>query len=237
VKVKVTGPYLPSGTPSLESDELEIAVGGCPAKINTSPVTWLFFQCHNLGGEDITSPDQTIGREHHGDWYKFGATVASLENIQSTDTYNNSSEWSSKECFTTPGQDWPAANNPCPAGWRLPTNEEWKKVMGLTADNSSFSDNNSTTNSGNTISSVPSASWSADVFINFKKVGDYLFLPAAGYRSGSDGALGHRGSIGYYWSSTAASSNAWYLNVYCGGQYTYGTLRSYGLSVRCVAVE
>jgi hypothetical protein len=75
------------------------------------------------------------------------------------------------------------------------------------------------------------------LFTNFKKVGDYLFLPAAGYRNGSSGALGIRGSSGNYWSSAAESSDAWFLGVYCGYQVTNRTDRPRGFSVRCVAAE
>jgi uncharacterized protein (TIGR02145 family) len=239
VKVKVTGPYLPSGTPSLESDELEIAVGGCPAKINRSPVTWLFFLCHNLGGEDITSPAQTIGREHHGDWYKFGAKTASLKNELATDGFSNSSADGWPNTTTYPYQsdqsNWSAANNPCPAGWRLPTKEQWKAVMGITDDNSMTSDAVSTTVSGNAISSA--GTWGSNLFTGFKQVGNYLFLPVAGFRHFSNGAVNDRGRNSYYWSSNAASSNAWGLNMGGGDQFTHDTGRANACSVRCVASE
>jgi hypothetical protein len=114
-------------------------------------------------------------------------------------------------------------------------------VMGITVDNSATIDANSTTNSGNAISSVPSGSWPADVFTNFKNVGGSLILPAAGYRSGSNGMLITRGSIGYFWSSTAATASSnnwgWSLVVYYVTQGTYDTVRADGFSVRCVAAE
>ena len=62
-----------------------------------------------------------------------------------------------------------------------------------------------------------------------------LFLPAAGYRSNSDGTLLFRGYIGYYWSSTENGSYAWYLRFNNGNAGTSNDLRTYGMSVRCVA--
>ena len=61
-----------------------------------------------------------------------------------------------------------------------------------------------------------------------------LFLPAAGYRSGS--SVSGAGSEGYYWSSSSSSTNFAY-RVY----FNYGSMtptnynyRSYGCSVRLV---
>jgi hypothetical protein len=173
VKVKVTSPYLPLalGTTSDESTELEIAVGGCPAKTVVSPVTWRFFQCHNLGGEDITSPAQPLTQAHHGDWYKFGAKSASLKNDGTHVT-----DWSNTTQYPYQNDqlDWSEVNNPCPAGWGLPTKDEWKAVMGLTVDKSPTSDAVSTANSGNAVSAA--GTWGSNLFTGFKQIGDYLFF-------------------------------------------------------------
>jgi hypothetical protein len=85
-------------------------------------------------------------------------------------------------------------------------------------------------------------SWDADSanppttnhYKNILKIGDYLFLPAAGYRRYYDGQLRGRGSCGYYWSSTGNGWNMYFINE---GQYMENTIRSDGFSVRCVQAE
>jgi uncharacterized protein (TIGR02145 family) len=71
-------------------------------------------------------------------------------------------------------------------------------------------------------------------------VGDYLYLPAAGYRNISNGSLEVRGSSGFYWSSNADTStadNAWIAHFGNGSEYVGVANKSYGYPVRCVAVE
>jgi uncharacterized protein (TIGR02145 family) len=202
----------------------------CPAKINTSPETWLNFMCHNLGGLDIISPSQLITYEHHGDWYRFGAKNYSLKNEGTNNlavtgwTYGNDN--------ATPPYlrsiDWPDdlnsnIANPCPAGWKLPTDTDWNNVI----------NNNSATN-------VPATSWTTGVtvFQNLKKLGDGLILPVAGYRYAGDGRLNDRGYAGLYWSSKTSSAgslnSAMYLSFDSGNPGTYSTDRGHALSVRCV---
>ncbi|MDR1119280.1 MAG: hypothetical protein LBM08_00005, partial [Dysgonamonadaceae bacterium] len=68
------------------------------------------------------------------------------------------------------------------------------------------------------------------------KIGDALFLPAAGERV--SGALNMRGWMGYYWSSTTYNGTHNYDLGFgsSGGPYMsqYGN-QSTGLPVRCVA--
>jgi uncharacterized protein (TIGR02145 family) len=233
--------------PKMADMEISVQDGlcACPAKINSS--TWSTFQCHNLGADyDITSDADlanitaTNFREYHGDWYRYGAKNVSLVNdgtYEGNQTQSEVPNWSSYP-IQDDTQNWITSNDPCPAGWRLPTNGEWaavisgynaiKKYTGTSGASSQTWDEDNT--------ATPSCCYN-----NAMKVGDYLYLPAAGYRFLSNGFLSLRGKHGYYWSSTTNGStdgyNAYDLRFYGDVQTTIATYRRYGLSVRCVAAE
>jgi uncharacterized protein (TIGR02145 family) len=96
-------------------------------------------------------------------------------------------------------------NNPCPAGFRLPTETEWMTEY-----------NNWTPKN------------SAGAFASNLK------LVMAGDRILTDGAIERAGSSGYYWSSTATASYAHFLFFSSGSAYIWYTDRAYGESVRCL---
>jgi len=72
--------------------------------------------------------------------------------------------------------------------------------------------------------------------VTSKSNGNFIFLPAAGFRYGT--RLGDEGSYGHYWSSSLreySPSSAWYLGFYSGGVGSdYDNSRYYGRSVRPV---
>ena len=71
--------------------------------------------------------------------------------------------------------------------------------------------------------------------VTSKTNGNSIFLPAAGYRSGS--SLNYAGRFGYSWSSAPSesnSSNAYYLDFYRVSHYMSNYSRYSGLSVRPV---
>ncbi|MDR1591735.1 MAG: hypothetical protein LBS16_02465, partial [Prevotellaceae bacterium] len=88
------------------------------------------------------------------------------------------------------------------------------------------------------VAGTQSSGWtnSATNYSTGLKIGDALVLPAAGHRGYSDGTLGNRGGSGYYWSSTANTSNGRNLSFSSGGEGMYGNYgRSYGFCVRCLS--
>lgn len=179
---------------------------------------WLSFMCHNLGATESLDPF-TPNRNLHGAKYRFGAKEASLS--MSADQASNSaiSTWNNKPIEIGNNVDWTKANNPCPAGWRLPTIAEWEQVIDT--------DNNTQTKLG---------TWSTNSYTSGRKYGDALFLPATGYRYEYDGASYYRGTAGYYWSSTTYSaSKAYYMHSGNTNSRILSTEREYGYAIRCVA--
>ncbi|KUY31555.1 hypothetical protein ATB96_09845 [Elizabethkingia ursingii] len=66
----------------------------------------------------------------------------------------------------------------------------------------------------------------------------FLFLPAAGYRLGSNGTLGNRGALGYYWSSgeDTATGGAYEMDIHNTSIAMHLTFdRSTAYSIRCIA--
>jgi uncharacterized protein (TIGR02145 family) len=117
-------------------------------------------------------------------------------------------------------------NDPCPAGWQLPTQSDFASII----SENSFARQASTDATANTWT------WTTSGFqVKPDGVTTTLFLPAAGYRNYS-GALYNVGVDGNYWSSTASASGAFYLYFYSGVLAPGDALtRANGRSVRCVA--
>ena len=97
-------------------------------------------------------------------------------------------------------------NNPCPTGFRIPTQPEWAAwvtAAGITNYITAFSSN--------------------------------LKLTAAGTRVNGGGALYNQGASGFYWSSSVTGIHAYYLYFGSGGVYpALYDYRANGFSVRCI---
>jgi uncharacterized protein (TIGR02145 family) len=188
----------------------------------TTGQTWLD---RNLGASQVA--DSSDESNAYGDLYQWGRGTDGHQDRSSTTTSTNAitatpndgNSWDGK--FITEGSspfDWltpqdntlwqgvNGTNNPCPSGYRLPTEAEWE------AERQSWSSND-----------------------RDGAYGSPLQLPAAGYRNRSDGSLSFVGDGGDYWSSTVSSGTLAYgLNFYSSGANMYTSDRAYGFSVRCL---
>jgi len=145
----------------------------------------------------------------YGEYYQFnnGTTDFLLDNDYWNSVYANSDSWL-------------PANDPSPAGWRVPTADEIQK---LTDDNYV------------TWEWIDSNGLTGEKFTD-KATGNSIFLPAAGFRFYYDGALCNAGYGGYYWSSTVYDAYyAYYLFFGSGYAYLGYYYRGNGFSVRPVA--
>ncbi len=97
-------------------------------------------------------------------------------------------------------------NNPCPTGFRLPTNTEQGALITAAG----------ITNSATAYSSS-------------------LKLTVGGVRNSSDASLANLGTFGYYWSSSVSVANALYFYFNASAVHpAYAGIRASGYSVRCV---
>jgi uncharacterized protein (TIGR02145 family) len=187
----------------------------------TNPITGKTWMDRNLGASRVaTSGNNDI--ESRGDLYQWGRGSDGHQKRNSgTTTTLSSSDVSGNGNFilapnppyywrsplnTNLWQGVAGLNNPCPSGYRIPTEAEWE------AERLSWTGGNN----------------AAGAF------GSPLKLPKAGSRRYSNGSLLNLGSRGDYWSSTVSGTEARLLSFSDTNAYKYTYFHAYGLSVRCI---
>ncbi len=184
-----------------------------------NPTTGKIWMDRNLGASQVATSSTDAAA--FGDLYQWGRAADGHESrtsdttstLSSSDTpghgdfiMNDSSpyDWRSPQNDNL-WQGVNGTNNPCPSGYRIPTEAEWE------AERQSWSSNNA-----------------AGAFASPLK------LPVTGYRNGSNGSLLAVGSSGGYWSSTIDCTYSRSLYFTSSDDSIYSYVRADGFSVRCL---
>ena len=190
-----------------------------------NPATGRTWMDRNLGASQVaTSSTDTAA---YGDLYQWGRatdghesrTSATTSTIATTSTANAGNSWDGlfitnptyPSYWLTPQDNtlWQGesgTNNPCPNGFRLPTDAEWE------AERNSWATND------------PAGAF-----------GSPLKLTTGGFRIYNDASITNAGSDGDYWSSIVNSvdaSSLGFSDSYTSG--IYFNRRAFGMSVRCI---
>jgi uncharacterized protein (TIGR02145 family) len=189
---------------------------------------WKAFKCHNLGADESADPFTPSWRLN-GHYYQWGRSVVAANGpTGSSSGEANAGSITGWNTTDAPNGAWAdgskTANDPCPAGFRVPTVWQWQNVV--------FSNLNQPFSFLGTWSGS-STNYGSGLRIGAGTTG--LFLPAAGVRFSSNGTLNYRGGFGSYWSSSEDGSYAWYLDLFSPFADPFSTSRTVGMSVRCVA--
>lgn len=187
-----------------------------PGSVNTVTSAGQVWMDRNLGALRVAT--KSADPDTYGTQYQWGRLGDGHE-------YRSSSAINSQSSGDVPGHgrfitgfsDWRnpqndnlwqgefGINNPCPAGFRLPTEAEWE------TERASWSSNNA-----------------AGAFASPLK------LVQAGYRDNLSGTLVDAGSIGVYWSSTVNGAYGRGLYFFSGDAFMLSLHRANGYSVRCL---
>lgn len=185
----------------------------------TNPATGRVWMDRNLGA--VRAATSSTDQQAYGDLYQRGraADGHQLRNSSTTSTLSNSAQPGHDLFILNPDDPWDwcntktdslwqginGTNNPCPTGYRIPTEAEWS------AERQSWSSNDA-----------------AGAFASPLK------LPLAGYRSNINGSLRTLGGSGNYWSDAVEVIHARQFNFNNSNATVIGYYRALGFSVRCI---
>jgi uncharacterized protein (TIGR02145 family) len=207
----------------------------------TAPGVWKEFDCYNLAAIGKTTNDDPFTPSWRliGGYWQWGRKGPSSSQWFNTNTQYfahgptgpgsgdaNSGKISGWDGSYAPNGAWSdsrkTANDPCPSGYRVPTQKQWDGVI--------------KNNTQRIVGSWSERATSATNYRSARFFGDKLMLPAAGGRDFSrSGALYGSGYSGYYWSSSGYGNfNARNLLFSSGNAGASSPYRRNGRSVRCI---
>jgi hypothetical protein len=185
----------------------------------TNPTTGKTWMDRNLGASQVatSSTDQNAygdlyqwGRRSDGHQCRTSPTTATLSSVDQPAhgnfilAPNAPNDWRSPQ-NTNLWQGANGVNNPCPSGYRVPTETELDNERG----------------------SWSASSTGGSILSNLK-------IPASGSRSSSNASLGSLGSSGLYWASNIIGSNSRLLDISNSGAGLNFSSRAAGFSLRCI---
>ncbi len=210
--VQTTAVQYPSGS--------VFCASGASAVVDvTNPTTGKTWMDRNLGATQVATSSTDVNA--YGDLYQWGRrsdghqcrTSAIITTLSSVDQPAHGNfirgtalpyDWRSPQNANL-WQGVGGINNPCPSGYRVPTETELE---------------------------TESLSWNPSTSIG--AMNSNLKMPMAGNRFDVTGLLGNVGTMGIYWSSTVSGIFSRYLNFSPTGASMTGNYRAGGFSVRCI---
>ena len=159
--------------------------------------------------EGPVMPSVGNAEENNDKFYYNSVSPYDWSNVQKDNLWNSGTE-------TSPVK---TQHDPCPEGWRVPTNEEFDKL------NNSYS-------SLVTVSNQKGRYFCGDY--TYLDNAPKIFFPAAGVRSNLDCVVYNRGNLGRYWSSTPDGRDACILYFDTSWAFGSDSDRATGQPVRCV---
>ena len=136
---------------------------------------------------------------------------------------------------------WNDARTACPAGWRLPDNNDWKSLAAQISGNNAISFDNKWTGLGAQVSVKATLNsvniWKYSPNMQFVNKFSWNAIPA-GNATGNFRTYLNRGEYGTWWSADQQDSgNAYYRYIFFDSPdfpYNFADKASFGASVRCV---
>ena len=126
------------------------------------------------------------------------------------------------------------ANDPCPAGWRVPTDAELQAIIGTSPV--SINTNWQTRGQNDVRWIAATTGGTSGILVRPSGITEAtLFLPVTGFRYRGSGAFSNVGATGYYWSSTVGGTTARRLGFSSNTVSVVNASKTNGISVRCVA--
>ena len=165
-------------------------------------------------------------------WAAQDLKVSKFRNGEPIPLVKDNEEWallnSAAYCIAPGGYylyNWFAVNDPrglAPAGWHVPTDEEWEDLVHYLAQTLGDKD-------------LVGAALKDDVAWDGTNSSGFSALPG-GVRDYVNGSFSSQGNYGVLWSSSPSGAFAWLRYLYSGRSRVYRTSDStrLGFSVRCV---